>query len=77
MKDKLEDGGFDYNEVINAWRRKDYLRHSKNRSTLTVRINNSVVRCVVLNLKESDATEEMVEEIESNVKDLNDDDLPF
>ena len=77
LKDKLEDGGFDYNEVINAWRRKDYLRHSKNRSTLTVRINNSVVRCVVLNLKESDATEEMVEEIESNVKDLNDDDLPF
>lgn len=76
LKDKLESGGFDFNEVVNAWKRKNYLRHSRNRNTLTVRMNNSVVRCIVLNLEDSDANEDFSEEFEDE-PDLEDNDLPF
>lgn len=77
LKDKLEDGGFDYNEVINAWRRKEYLKHSKDRNTLTVRINDTVVRCIVLKLETSETSEETVEENTDNIIDWTQTDLPF
>lgn len=71
LKKKLEDGGFDYNEVLNAWRRKEYLKHSSNRNTISVRINGSVVRCVSLNLNYND------DEIEETNNDIQEDELPF
>lgn len=53
LKNKLDDNGFDGNETINAWKRKDYLKHDINRNTCLVRINNERVRCIVLKFKEN------------------------
>lgn len=72
LKKKLEDGGFDYNEVLNAWRRKEYLKHSSNRNTISVRINGSVARCVLLNLNYNED-----DEIEETNNDIQEDELPF
>lgn len=72
LKKKLEDGGFDYNEVLNAWKRKEYLKHSSSRNTFTVRINGSVIRCVLLNLDYDDEDDE--NEVNNN---FFDGELPF
>ncbi len=63
LKKTLEENSYDFNEVINAWKRKDYIKHEKNRNTLTVIINNSKTKCIVLDMKkdiedESETTEE-------------------
>ena len=72
LRKKLEDGGFDYNEVLNAWKRKEYLKHSSSRNTFTVRINGSVIRCVLLNLNYDDEDDE--NEVNNN---FFDGELPF
>lgn len=66
----LQDNGFDFNEVVNAWKRKDYIKHEKNRNTLTVQINNSKSKCIVLDVKK---------DILENDEENEDDDfiLPF
>lgn len=51
LRKVLYNNGFDFNEVINAWKRKSYIRHEKNRNTLTVQINNSKSKCIVLDIK--------------------------
>ena len=74
LRKKLEDGGFDYNEVLNAWKRKSYLKHASNRNTISVRINGSVIRCVVLNLNYYNDDEEVVN---TNNNDFEGEELPF
>lgn len=74
LRKKLEDGGFDYNEVLNAWKRKSYLKHASNRNTISVRINGSVIRCVVLNLNYYNDDEEVAN---TNNNDFEGEDLPF
>lgn len=63
LKNKLEQNGYDYNEVVNAWKRKDYIRSDKDkrRNTKVVKIAQNSVRCIVLNLRmeEEDDDEEM------------------
>ena len=51
LRKTLQDNGFDFNEVINAWKRKNYIRHEKNRNTLTVQINNSKSKCIALDIR--------------------------
>lgn len=51
LRKALQANSFDFNEVVNAWKRKDYIRHEKNRNTLTVQINNSRNKCIVLDIK--------------------------
>lgn len=69
LKNTLQDNGYDFNEVLNAWKRKDYLKHEKNRNTLTVQINRTKVKCVVLNLRK--------DVLEEDSDEKNDDILPF
>lgn len=56
----LEENGYDTNEVLKAWKRKDYIKAEKDRNTLSVRINGNKTKCVVLDLKrnENEGTEE-------------------
>lgn len=51
LRKALQDNGFDFNEVVNAWKRKGYIKHEKNRNTLTVQVNNSKSKCIVLDIK--------------------------
>lgn len=50
LRKALQDNGYDMNEVLNAWKRKGYIRHEKNRNLLSVAINRTNSRCVVLNM---------------------------
>lgn len=68
LKKTLEENSYDFNEVINAWKRKDYIKHEKNRNTLTVIINNSKTKCIVLDMKK-----DIEDETETTEEDL----LPF
>lgn len=54
LKDKLNNNGFDGDEVINAWKRKDYLKFDKNRNCKNVRFGSSTAKCIVVNLKLKD-----------------------
>lgn len=64
LKKVLEDNGYDMKEVLNAWKRKDYIKCEKGRNTLSVRINNEKVKCIVLDMgKDNDATELTEEDI--------------
>lgn len=54
LKKKLEDNGFDSNETINAWKRKEYICFSTNRNTKKVRINGKPINCVILRFKDDD-----------------------
>lgn len=69
LKDKLNEKGYDPNEIINAWKRKGYLDCEKSRKTKKVRINNKPVNCIVVNFKDDD------DEIED--EDLENLELPF
>lgn len=60
LRETLNQGNFDFNEVLNAWKRKGYLKHEKNRNTLTVMINQTKTKCVVLNINK-DLDEEYCE----------------
>ena len=53
LRDKLNSNGFDYLEVVNAWKRKGYLEldKDKNRNTKTIRFGTNAVKCVVLDIK--------------------------
>ena len=51
LKDKLNSNGFDGDEVINAWKRKNYLKCDKNRNSKNVRFGTSTTKCIVVNLK--------------------------
>lgn len=53
----LEENGYDFNEVLKAWNRKDYIKHEKGKNTLLVRINKTRTRCVVLDMKKDSETE--------------------
>lgn len=64
LKNALENNGFDYNEVLNAWKRNNYIKHEKNRNSLTVRINNSRLRCIVLDLLKDIEEENNEEQME-------------
>lgn len=61
LRERLNDNGFDYMEVVNAWKRKNYIRFSDKKNTKPVRINNSLVRCVVLDIKENEIEFENME----------------
>ena len=57
LKRVLEENGYDFNEVLKAWNRKDYIKHEASRNTLLVRINKARTRCVVLDMKKDSETE--------------------
>lgn len=50
LRKVLSENGYDFNEVLNAWKRKGYVKHEKNRNTLTVQINGSNSKCVALDM---------------------------
>lgn len=62
----LTENGYDYKEVINAWKRKDYIKHEINRNTITVKINGNNTKCIMLNLNKnfSEKYDDIAEEIE-------------
>lgn len=69
LKKVLSDNGYDFTEVLNAWKRKGYLKHEKGRNTLTVQINGSNVKCVALDMyKDAETT---------NWEELQNVELPF
>lgn len=53
LKKALEDNGFDKNEVLNAWKRKNYISCDKGKNTKNVRINGTQNRCVVLDMQKN------------------------
>lgn len=63
LRDALEKMGYDEKEVINAWKRKNYLNNEKGRNTRVIRINNVCTRCIVLDLKKDIVGEEDEENI--------------
>ena len=79
LKKVLEDNGYDMNEVLNAWKRKDYIKHEKNRNSLLVRINGERTRCVVLNMNKDieDAEAETLKAMEEGSEVEAQDILPF
>jgi uncharacterized protein (DUF927 family) len=59
LKKVLQENNYDYSEVTNAWKRKGYLKHEKDRRTLTVKIYESKAKCIVLDMKKDiEETEE-------------------
>lgn len=70
LKRKLNDFGFDGNEIINAWKRKGYLICDKKKNTKKVRINGEALNCVVLRFKAD-------ENDDDSDFSLDDDTLPF
>lgn len=61
LKRILEDSGYDMNEVLKAWKRKNYIKTEEGKNTVLVRINENRTRCVVLDIKkdiENENTEE-------------------
>jgi len=92
LKDKLNENGFDGNEVVSAWNKKGYLDTERGRNTKTVRLNNKVAKCVILrsNMAEGDAKDDYplnevpLNEVPLNEVPLNEvpledipDDMPF
>lgn len=73
LKDKLNEKGYDSNEIINAWKRKGYLDCEKNRKTKKVRINNKPVNCIVINFKDDDDDDD-IEDIRENLEEME---MPF
>lgn len=59
LRDKLNDNGFDYVEVVNAWKRKNYLRCDKDRNTKNVRFGSNTVKCIVLDIRLKDEEEDL------------------
>ena len=57
LKKVLEDNGYDYNEVLKAWNKRNYIKHEKNKNTLGVRINGPKTNCVVLDMNKDEETE--------------------
>lgn len=53
LKKVLESNGYDKNEVLNAWKRNNYISCDKNKNTKNVRINGVQNRCVVLDMMKS------------------------
>lgn len=51
LKKVLEDNGFDKNEVLNAWKRNNYISCDRGKNTKNVRINGVQNRCVVLDMQ--------------------------
>ena len=51
LRKVLDENGYDYFEVLNAWKRKGYIKHDKNNNTQVVRLNGNRIRCVVLDIK--------------------------
>lgn len=72
LRKVLQDNGYDMNEVLNAWKRKGYIRHEKNRNLLSVAINKTNSRCVVLNMNMN-----INKELEENDDYINQEILPF
>ena len=62
LKKVLEDDGYDFNEVLKAWRKRDYVKHDEGKNTMSVRINGGRTRCVVLDMKKDIENEELDEE---------------
>ncbi len=62
LKKVLEENSYDFNEVINAWKRKEYIKHEKSRNTLTVIINDSKTKCIVLDMKKDIEDEDCTED---------------
>lgn len=50
LRKVLSENSYDFNEVLNAWKRENYIKHEKGRNTLTVQINGSNSKCIVLDL---------------------------
>lgn len=63
LKNKLNENGFDSNEIIKAWKRNDYIDCERNKNTKKVRINGEPINCIVLNFRDEDDFEN--EEIEN------------
>lgn len=53
LKKVLEENGFDKNEVLNAWKRNNYISCDKGKNTKNVRINGTQNRCVVLDMEKN------------------------
>ena len=51
LRKVLDENGYDYFEVLNAWKRKGYIKHDKNNNTQVVRLNGNRIRCVILDIK--------------------------
>ena len=66
LKRVLTENSYDYNEVLNAWKRKNYIQFEKGRNTKNVRINGTNSKCIVLDAYKDIETEE-----------IEDIDLPF
>lgn len=62
LKKVLEDDGYDFNEVLKAWRKRDYVKHDEGKNTMSVRINGGRTRCVVLDMKKDIENEDLDEE---------------
>lgn len=61
LKKVLETNGYDMNEVLNAWKRKNYIKCDKDKNTKLVRLNGDRTRCVVLDMKKDIENEDIVE----------------
>ena len=53
LKKILEDNGYDKNEVLNAWKRNNYISCDRNKNTKNVRINGVQTRCIVLDMEKN------------------------
>lgn len=62
LKKVLEDSGYDFYEVLKAWKKKDYIKCDKGKNTLVVRMNGGRSRCVVLDMKKDIENEDIDEE---------------
>ena len=70
LRKVLTENGYDFNEVLNAWKRKNYVKHERNRNTLTVQINGANTKCIALNIsKDTESDDEWAE--------LDDIEMPF
>ena len=58
IRDKLNSNGFDYMEVVNAWKRKNYLKCDKDRNTKNVRFGTNTIKCIVLDIRLKDTEDE-------------------
>lgn len=63
LKKVLSDNSYDYNEVLNAWKRKNYIQFEKGRNTKNVRINGTNSKCIVLDMYKDIETEEIEDNI--------------
>lgn len=85
LKKFLEDNGFDYSEVVNSWKNKNYLilnSSDTRRNTKVVKINGFPTRCVVVkifneNNRFFENTNDENEEASDITDLLVDDELPF